>query len=50
MKRIYVKEEWCLGCHFCEYLGSIVFEQLKKTVTFTAFPAEKRKQYFGGVV
>ena len=19
MKRIYVKEEWCLGCHLCEY-------------------------------
>ena len=19
MKRVYVKEEWCLGCHLCEY-------------------------------
>ena len=19
MKKIYVKEEWCLGCHLCEY-------------------------------
>ena len=19
MKRIYVNEEWCLGCHLCEY-------------------------------
>ena len=19
MKRIYVKEKWCLGCHLCEY-------------------------------
>ena len=19
MKRIYVREEWCLGCHLCEY-------------------------------
>ena len=19
MKRIFVKEEWCLGCHLCEY-------------------------------
>ena len=19
MKRVYVNEEWCLGCHLCEY-------------------------------
>lgn len=19
MKRIYVQEKWCLGCHLCEY-------------------------------
>ncbi|MEE1172492.1 MAG: 4Fe-4S ferredoxin, partial [Ruminococcus sp.] len=19
MKKIYVNEEWCLGCHLCEY-------------------------------
>ena len=19
MKRVYVREEWCLGCHLCEY-------------------------------
>ena len=31
-------------------LSSINFENLKKTATSTAFPAEKRKQYFGGVI
>lgn len=19
MKRVYVEEQWCLGCHLCEY-------------------------------
>ena len=31
-------------------LSSINFERLKKTATSTAFSAEKRKQFFGGVV
>lgn len=22
MKRVYVNEEWCLGCHLCEYNGA----------------------------
>ena len=23
MKRIYVKEKWCLGCHLCEYYSGV---------------------------
>ena len=34
----------------CIPLSSINFEHLKKTATSTAFSAEKRKQFFGGVI
>ncbi len=32
MKRIYVKEEWCLGCHLCEYNCAFANSGLKDMV------------------
>ncbi len=29
MKRVYVNEEWCLGCHLCEYVCAFANSGLK---------------------
>jgi len=33
MKRIYVNEEWCLGCHLCEYVCAFANSGLKDMAT-----------------
>lgn len=33
MKRIYVNEEWCLGCHLCEYNCAFANSGLKDMAT-----------------
>ena len=32
MKRVYVNEEWCLGCHLCEYFCSYANSGIKDMV------------------
>ena len=32
MKRVYVNEEWCLGCHLCEYYCTYANSGLKNIV------------------
>ena len=32
MKRVYVNEEWCLGCHLCEYNCAFANSGLKDMV------------------
>lgn len=32
MKRVYAKEEWCLGCHLCEYQCAFANSGLKNMV------------------
>lgn len=38
MKRVYVNEEWCLGCHLCEY--NCAFANSGETDMFKAFNRE----------
>ena len=46
MKRIYVNEEWCLGCHLCEYNCAFANSGMSDMAT-----ALKGKPiYFGTVV
>lgn len=33
MKRVYVNEEWCLGCHLCEYNCAFANSRLPDMVT-----------------
>ena len=33
MKRVYVNEEWCLGCHLCEYNCAFANSGMKDMVT-----------------
>jgi len=33
MKRVYVKEEWCLGCHLCEYNCAFANSGIRDMVT-----------------
>ena len=32
MKRVYVNEEWCLGCHLCEYICTYANSGIKDMV------------------
>jgi carbon-monoxide dehydrogenase iron sulfur subunit len=48
MKRVYVKEEWCLGCHLCEFQCAFansgekyMFEALKGKPLVTAIQIEE---------
>lgn len=40
MKRVYVNEEWCLGCHLCEY--ECAFANSGEDDMFKAFNRETR--------
>lgn len=33
MKRVYVNEQWCLGCHLCEYYCAFANSGMKDMVT-----------------
>lgn len=40
MKKVYVNEDWCLGCHLCEYHCS--FANSGETDMFKAFNRDKK--------
>lgn len=62
MKRVYVNEKWCLGCHLCEYNCAFAnsgcedmvkalkeFERLRESPQLMAFAASERALALGGV-
>ena len=53
MKRIYVKEEWCLGCHLCEYncafANSGMTDMVKALRGKTIYPRIQVEQDANGV-
>lgn len=57
MKRVYVNEEWCLGCHLCEYNCAFansgmkdMVKALKDRPVLAAFSKEYRTTVLGGTV
>ena len=40
MKRVYVNEDWCLGCHLCEYYCGLSNSNMTDMVK--AFSGEKK--------
>ncbi len=48
MKRVYVNEEWCLGCHLCEYNCAFAESGVMQKCELYIFPDSKKVELDDG--